>query len=999
MPDPELRPLLDNREGATVVGTLQAVLAKARALDIATGFFEVGGLLALGDAWQPLEGIRLVMGDETTRRTRAQILAALREGFNESLERQKEADDSLTPLEGFQAAVAAGRIQARVYPHAKFHAKAYIFQMQPGELSQHALVGSSNFTQAGLTQNLELNLHTTDALHVQALQTWYEDIWAHSDPIRGELLRLLEPHLRAYTPFEVYARALYEYFQGRELSDPEWEENESVIFRELGRYQKDGYRQARAIAELRDGALICDGVGLGKTFIGLMLLEYYLHRGERTLLIMPKSARESVWERHIKRYLWPRYRRAVNDCLTIHNMTDFGREGTVSDDDIAFYRDYYDAIIVDEAHHFRNPGRHRSEALQDLVGGKRKRLYLLTATPINNTLLDLYHLINLFAQDRQDHFRDLGIQNLRGYFGKAEKALEALVAEAEGAPAPDVQTAAVERDVVRTDDLLKEVVVQRSRAYVKELEAESEGAPCFPDRLPPQVVSYSLKRVYPHLYDDLATAFDRDDPLLSLAIYNPEAYRIGEQSGEELNRERQVIGLVRTLLLKRLESSYVAFQASVEGLLHKMGHFTEANAPSMWSKWLKGNSDPWAALEQGCHQRVGMEADEEPEEEDDLPGVRHLDPAKYRVGDLMPHVRDDMDLLLDILTRCRQYLTPDTDDKLARLVKRLNDDLAGHKVAIFTEFRDTARYLHQELRSRCDLKPEQIEEIDSTRDIDREEVIKRFAPYYNCRPEELEEYQKRPLQVLVSTDVLSEGLNLQDANRIVNYDLHWNPVRLMQRIGRVDRRLDPPPAPPEERQVYVYNFLPPKELEQLLHLFRRVSGKTVRISRTLGIEAPFLTPDDDHEALRLFNASYEGAKSAEEELRLELQQIAREHPALYEELGKLPRRLFSGKAAPEGQPVGLFCAYRFPAMEEGVPGELRWYYRRAEDGEVIDGLGEIAKIIRSEPATVRVTRASAEELAAARKEIEAKRVRPRLRDLQAPMGSKPTLVCWMEVCR
>jgi hypothetical protein len=215
----------------------------------------------------------------------------------------------------------------------------------------------------------------------------------------------------------------------------------------------------------------------------------------------------------------------------------------------------------------------------------------------------------------------------------------------------------------------------------------------------------------------------------------------------------------------------------------------------------------------------------------------------------------------------------------------------------------------------------------------------------------------------------------------------------------VDRRLDPPPAPPEERQVYVYNFLPPGELEQLLHLFRRVTGKALRISKTLGIEAPFLTPDDDHEALRLFNASYEGAKSAEERLRLELQQIARDYPALYEGLSKLPRRLFSGKEAPEGQPVGLFCAYRFPAMQDDAPGELRWYYRRAEDGKVIEGLGEIAEAIRSEPATARVTKGSAEDLAAARKDIEQKCVRPRLRDLQAPMGSKATLVCWMEVCR
>jgi hypothetical protein len=270
---------------------------------------------------------------------------------------------------------------------------------------------------------------------------------------------------------------------------------------------------------------------------------------------------------------------------------------------------------------------------------------------------------------------------------------------------------------------------------------------------------------------------------------------------------------------------------------------------------------------------------------------------------------------------------------------------------------------------------------------------------------------------------------LQDAHLLVNYDLHWNPVRLMQRIGRVDRRLNPEIErrlgrdSEQPLKVYVYNFLPPDEVEELLHLFRRVTGKLLRISKTLGIEAPVLTPEDDFESVRLFNEKYEGQRSLEEELHLELEQLRRDHPDLFRELPHFPRRVFSGKSGAGVSPAGcgagvspargLFCAYRFPPVKTPEPsphqpttspppaeGELRWYYRCAETGEIweSDHLEEIAQVIRSQPDTPRRTSASAEELQAWRLAIERGPVQQHLISLQALAGQRPQLVCWMEVC-
>jgi len=227
-------------------------------------------------------------------------------------------------------------------------------------------------------------------------------------------------------------------------------------------------------------------------------------------------------------------------------------------------------------------------------------------------------------------------------------------------------------------------------------------------------------------------------------------------------------------------------------------------------------------------------------------------------------------------------------------------------------------------------------------------------------------------------------------------------VRLMQRIGRVDRRLDPKIEDLLGRSqpvsVFVYNFLPPEELDDLLHIYQRVTGKLLRISKTLGIEAPVLTPEDDYEALKLFNERYEGEESIEEKLIFELEQIHYEHPQLWQELPLMPKRILSGKKAEPTK--GLFCAYRFPNLQDpNAPGEVRWYFRLADTGEVweIDRLKDIANAVRCHFNTPRVTAASAQELTTWRLEIENK-VKEYLRALQAPQGAKPTLICWLEVC-
>jgi superfamily II DNA or RNA helicase len=1029
--DSKVSTILDNRADNTVLTALRRLVPYSSSLDVATGIFEIGSLLELDLLWQDLQRTRILMGDETTRRTKRELVEAVALATDQNIETEKERDDRLIGLPAVRQALADKKIAARVYTQAKFHAKAYLMEARDQGPVDFAVVGSSNFTRPGLTQNLELNLFTTDQMHIQALREWYEEVWREAEDVSAELLRVIDPHLRAYDPFTVYAKALQEYFAGREKLQDEWEANDSAVYRILSQYQKDGYHRALQIAEESGGVLICDGVGLGKTFIGLMILERCIRDGRRVLLVVPKSAEQSIWRSSIDRYLGPRYKRFFKELFDLKRHTDFGRYGTISDDDLQYYDEHKDVIIIDEAHHFRNPLSNRGELMMRLAANKQT--FMLTATPINNSLDDLYHLINYLAQNRPKHFARIGIQNLRKHFLEAEKRIES------ERPDEEIVEAVEEEDFLRTDVLLKSVLIQRSRRYVKESEAIGPAAPMFPERQLPRVINYSLKSVYATIYGEIKEAFDRHNPFLSLAIYNTSAYHKDPDRRLE-QRQIQLIGLIRVLLLKRLESSFKAFEASVEDLLAKMAGFMRRYDPDLYGAWDTTNRRWWSIVQAHIAERLEVQEAGEAEEEDEVPEEERLfNPEDHEMDKLLADVQEDAVILTRFLSgiyrrfyavgREGQQEDPAKDDKLQQLVKHLQTDrvLKGRKVVIFTEFRDTARYLARQLR---DAGIKRLEQIDSGRAIDREVVIKRFAPYYNCDvsdtdlfgESEVDRYLNDPIDVLISTDILSEGLNLQDASLVINYDLHWNPVRLMQRIGRVDRRLNPEFEARLKRpkdlagKIYFWNFLPPKELEDLLHLKHRLDGKIVRINATLGIEGAILTPDDPEMSLKEFNERYEGKETIEELMNLERQRLSQEHPDLWRELSGLPRRLFSGKAAGDGfEPIisregeqisdlsadytpGLLCAYRMPALEDGATGEVRWYFREAESGKIHEDLAHCWAAIRCRPDTSRRVNLDVGGLADARKEIERHVRNTRLKEMNAPIGAKPVLIAWMEVC-
>ena len=1002
----------------------------SKQMDIATGYLEIGGLLDLDQNWQKLDKIRIILGSEMTKRTKDvidKVVEALLSRLNDSMDEEQEHNEFLIGVPAIVDAMKRRKIECRVFDKNKFHAKAYITYFRDDYKDKfissmnlpdgYALVGSSNFTHAGLTKNMELNVQVDN--EVAELQQWFEERWEEAADITEAVLEVIETHCKEYSPYDVYLRSMYEYFKSREETISEWENHESVVYRGLSQYQKDGYNSLVEIANHYSGAFLCDGVGLGKTFVGLMLIERFVKKERKNVVLMvPAAARVSVWETTIKKYI-PEILEGFFPFKII-NHTDLLLEK--NENLMRQIAEQAEIVVIDEAHHFRNRSSNRYRKLFDMMAtGRQKQMFMLTATPINNSFLDLQHLIELFTHRQDDYFAPapLGIHSLQGHFKKMEAKLTTMT----GTSVSD--SIDVSDDIFRGDMLVNELVVQRSRAYVKKSLSNEEGAKVlFSIRQAPIVANYSLRKSYGSLIDHFVDSFYRKDkktgknlPILALAVYSPyeDIYYIGDKSKiDEMKsgRQQQVVNLIRQLLLKRFESSVEAFAETCIRIYARLRKFIMDYQEQGNQKQLERFLNKQEAISDFVDSFIEDNIMTTVEDlEDDLPDYvweveENLDVKDFDIRAMLDDTVLDMEVLAEFIQDIMGF-KPENDDKIRELERILKEDphVAGKKVIIFSEFRATAKYIYRELQ-KSGFKG--LAEVDGQSKGNRHELVQRFAPYYNDKSSaDIDD----EIDILIATDVLAEGLNLQDASCLINYELHWNPVRLMQRIGRVDRRRnaeveerllhDHPEYAEDREKAFYWNFLPPTELEQLLSLYRTVSQKTLRISKTFGIEGKkLLTPEDDYEALKEFNSQYEGATSSDEEMALAYQDLLAANPGYDDTVLTLPKKMHSGKSASTRS--GYFFCYELPTKRSDGSwsdgdGLYRWYMVDPTTGDIYDQVYEIWKAIQCEPDEARKLNTTEEDFAEVRKKIESYIKKSYMRAVQAPVGVKPRLVTWMQM--
>ncbi len=770
-------------------------------LSVATGYVNLGGLHHLAVTVSDGREVRVLLGAEPEpglgasvpmKRFELALHALCQDRDLARFPPSREAKQLLA----LEAWLERPHVQVRRYTDRFLHGKAYLFGDQ-GD-ARAALVTSANLTAAGLFHNLELGLVQYEPLVAQAALGWFDTLWNQAVDYKDDLQALLFPDVGLLSPRDIYLRALLEL-----LDDDPFDEDAVAAPSdlELASFQRDGFQRALAILQRHHGVIYADGVGTGKTEIGLALIEEYVGRqGFHALVVCPaqlvKHWQDRLHQARLSAQVISYHALASDEQLAPPQSANTKRH-------LPMHKDAYRLVVMDEGHALRTPDTTWYKAAAKLLGGSEKHLALLTATPINNGLWDLFHLVMVFAHhDRA--FEQHGIRSLRGLFvqaGANERNPENLN--------PDVLFG-----------LTDMVSVRRDRQFI-ERHYQNET---FPDgtevRFPtPQLSTrrYDLDQAYPGLVDTITNQISA----LTMARYRPSAYRL---DATESSRERVLSALLQSAVLKRFESCWHACRLTVERMITAHRAFLKAwdDEQMVPSRQALIDASTAELDETGLADWLKETADDE----DSEPA------ANYR-----HEYRRDVSADLGRLVQAADALgaLSDRDDPKLGLLRRLLRDVPSRKVIVFSSFVDTVRYLHEHLPAEVDGRSRVTVIGAETNPDERTKMLARLCPETVIGPGYVP--PDGEVDMLLSNDVLSEGQNLQQAGAVISYDMPWNPQRVVQRYGRVVRLKSP------HRSVSLVTMLPTEgALEKILQLELAIQRKIVA-AKPYGMEIEVLSDD------------------------------------------------------------------------------------------------------------------------------------------------------------
>lgn len=910
---PERPQLVENQSSTTTHAAALSYLVSdldARfAVAVATGYINLGGLHHLAATVQDGRQVRLLLGAVPGPGLGADLPLSRFEVALKALTEERDLarfppSRAAALLAKVHAWLDRAEIDVRRYSTRFLHGKAYLF----GDVTdgRAALVTSANLTSAGLLANLELGLVHYDPHVARLALEWFEGLWTDAVEFKDDLRALLFPDPGLLDPGTIYLRALLELY-GDDLEVPVDTVPPGSSAVALAPFQRDGYERARRIVAEHHGVVYADGVGTGKTEIGLAFIEEYaLRRGQHALVVAPAQL-VANWQERINQARLPAQVVSYHQLAADEQLAPSGRGRRRVLHNAA---DSYRLVVVDEGHSLRNPDTSWHRAVERLLGGERKDLVLLTATPVNNGLWDLYHLVMTFARhDRA--FTAQGIPSAHQLFVNA------------GANAKDPQN--LNPDILFP--LADAVSVRRDRRFI---EQHYPGA-TFPDGTPVRfprprlrTLRYDLDAAEPGLIEEMAALIGS----LTMARYRPSAFEVG---GEETQAEAALGGLLQSAILKRFESCWWACLVTVRRMVAVHDAFLAA--------WEDGFVPSRAALRDAAL----AEADDA-----GLAGwvaEALLDDESRPTSDYLPTygeaVATDRRVLAAIESRLDR-LSAEDDPKLAHL-RTLLADSPWAKVVVFVTFGDTVRYLDAHLPAAAGGR-DRVVVIGGDTDPDaRAALLGRFCPDTVVRPGYVP--PDGEVDLLVSTDVLSEGQNLQQAEAVVSYDMPWNPQRVVQRNGRVIRLKSP------HEEVFLTTMLPEDgDLEALLRLEAAIRRK-ILAATVYGMETGVIEGVETE--LRAYAARLAGGDEsllddggedgafAGEELRAELQRAMAEGETA--RLRALPwgvgATFRQGPGVPSVGEAGVFFACR---TTDGTR-----YWRYVEDGgKVLDSDAQMLRRIR-----------------------------------------------------
>ncbi|MBN1967825.1 MAG: DEAD/DEAH box helicase family protein [Candidatus Delongbacteria bacterium] len=849
--------ILDNKQLGNVGDVLREGLKPKSKVSIISAYFTIYAYEALRKELSKIDSLRLLFSEPTfleeTKEIKREFSLISKEKniSGDMFEIKLKNELNQTQIAKECAKWIKEKVEIRAYdsiyslPQKMFH----VINNERSILIQ----GSSNFTSSGLgfvkSNSHEMNIYTEDEYSTNQMLNYFNDNWIDKDKVKDvkqAVLEKLEEVYKENTPEFIYYITLYNLFKDY-LEDLNEEKivksktgfKETIVWNKLYKFQKDGVLGSISKLEKYNGCIIADSVGLGKTFEALAVIKYYELRNSRVLVLCPKKLRDNwlMYRENDKRNI------LANDRFSydVLNHTDLTRErglsGSINLETINWGN--YDLVVIDESHNFRNNNAREdketrySKLINHIIkAGIKTKVLMLSATPVNSKMNDLKNQVAFITEGNDSAFRDDNIKSIELTMRKAQEAFNRW-----SKLGGEAKTVASLIDMLNLEyfKLLDLITIARSRKHIeKYYDIKDIGK--FPERKTPINIKsdIDLQFEYPPLKD-----VNKDIRKLNLSLYAPLRYvRIdkindynrkydrkvkgGQSVFKQSDREESLIHLIRVNLLKRMESSINSFTKTVKKTIGKIDHLL---------KKIETQDDTFI----------------QDLEIDDI----DFDDSRFEdliIGNKIKILLHDMDLTrwkqdlledrarLENLFNDANNITPKRDAKLEQLKKEIskkvnspiNDD--NKKIVIFTAFADTAKYLYDNIsdwaKSNLNLESALVTgsgENKTTNKIFRNDlnsILINFSPISKERNLLFPEITKE-IDILIATDCISEGQNLQDGDYLINYDIHWNPVRIIQRFGRIDR------LGSKNSCSQLVNFWPNLELDEYINLESRVSGRMV----------------------------------------------------------------------------------------------------------------------------------------------------------------------------
>ena len=889
--------------------------------DVLVGYFRTSGFFKLYPALENVEKIRILVGLNVDRFTVKIIDRAKedikytsftrkegREILEETIENEFENSSTTSEVEKgvriFIDWLKSGKLEMRLYTEAPIHAKVYIMRKDPEKVPDmygSVITGSSNFSEAGLLNNLEFNVELKDAPDVQFALDKFEELWAKGEDIKEIYIETVQNRTWMrddITPYQLYLKTLYEFFKEEINAD---KENFQTLFPEgymRLQYQMDAVTQAKQKIDAYGGVFISDVVGLGKTYICAMLANTF-NRNTYKLFVCPPVLVD-YWRSVLQEFDVARY-----DVVSLGKLESVIQKGT----------DKYSYVFIDEAHRFRNSDTESFTLLHQICRGKK--VVLISATPINNYTSDIENQLYLFQSKQSGTIN--GIRNIEGFFralnGKANKFRK-------GSPEYMEQLRA-NSEVIR-DKLLREVMIRRTRSEIEEYYAEdlkNQGL-TFPKAGSPEKIIYEFDEATNEVFTEtIATIKD-----FKYSRYTPLLYlKDKKKYAQMLAAQRNMGGFMKGILVKRLESSFYAFMMTLSRFIESYEKFI--NMAETGKVYISKKIDVYDLLDDGNIEKL-------------MYLIEQQDVMEFKTNEFEPRflkeLRQDLGQLQYLQDLWNLIKTDPKLDEFKRNLKQ-NKIMRGKKVIVFTESKETAEYLNDNLK---DMYGDSIVFFSGqSSQALKVEIEDSFNPKY-------EDKDNDKYDLLITTDVLAEGINLHRANVLINYDLPWNPTRIMQRVGRINR------VGTAFSRIYVFNFFPTVQSEKQLPMEERILEKLQAFHDTLGEDFKYLSDEEDVSPKKLFSDLNKDMDADEESTNPELgylaiiRQIRDNAPTLFSQIKRLPKKAKAGKTSD-----GVDSNTTIGFIRKGA---LKTFFKSDDETDQLTFM-EAIRLIQSEPDDPKVT--------------------------------------------